>query len=186
MATFIPEKPQGQASPGVLTVYRTLRKLPDSYTIWHGFTARRPHFLILSAEQKAFLIQVAETSEELAQSTLQLELLDSTSNQLTPDNFAIQELEILEHFPVAKTTPILRLVLFPNTYQNTLDQISIQRNQNTQTQFLSLRQSSPESFLQNLEKRSQEPLPDPALFELRKAFTPVSYTHLTLPTTPYV
>ncbi|MDQ8190306.1 UvrD-helicase domain-containing protein [Roseibacillus persicicus] len=171
MSILIPEKPSGQSTPAILRLFRILKKLPDDYTVWHNFSSAKPHFLVVSPTRNAFLIHVAETTEELAQSAIQLDLLDG-SQALTPDTVAADELALLDQFPLSSDAQVRRLLVFPNASQGTLDQIVLQRSQETQVNFLSLKQSTPENFLSLLENLAGTPLPEPALYTLRADFTP--------------
>lgn len=171
MATLIPETPSGLTTPVVARLFRTLRKLPDDYTVWHSFEPEHPHFLILSPEQNAFLIHVAETTEELAQSALQLNLLES-AQVLTPDSLGASEVALLDNYPLAPETRVRRLLIFPNAHQNTLDQVFLQRSKETEVSFLGLHQTSPEEFISQLQHLATAPLPELELFTLRQSFSP--------------
>lgn len=173
MATLIPEKSEAHTTPAVARLFRILKKLPDDYLVWHQFNPTQPHFLILAPGPRAFLIHVAETSEELAQSALQLQLLES-STPVTPDTLAEAELTLLSAFPIAPGTPIRRLLIFPNASQGTLDQVVLQRSESSDVHFLGLRQSSPDDFLTTLEKLACAPLSQSTLYTLRATFTPES------------
>ena len=173
MPILIPDRPSGQATPAMARLFRTLKKLPDDYIVWHNCGHGKPHFLVLSPTQNAFLIHVAETSEELAQSAIQLDLLEG-AEPLHPDNFAAAEFDLLSQFPLEADTSIRRLLVFPNATQGTLDQVCLQRSQETQVRFLGLQQAKPEQFLTSLEELATAPLPEPALYTLRASFTPES------------
>lgn len=173
MPTLIPDQPNGQATPAMARLFRILKKLPDDYTVWHNFSPGQPHFLVLSPSQNAFLIHLAETSEELAQSAIQLNLLDGTE-AVTPDTLAAEEFELISQFSLDSDTSIRRLLVFPNATQGTLDQVYLQRSQETQVRFLSLQQASPEQFLAALEELATTPLPQLELYTLRAAFSPES------------
>ena len=152
-------------------LFRILKKLPDDYTVWHNFSPGQPHFLVLSPIKSAFLIHIADTSEELAQTATHLNLLGGTQT-LTPDTLAAAELDLLSQFSIASGTSIRRLLVFPNATQGTLDQVFLQRSQETQVHFLSLQQSSPAQFLASLEALATTPLPEPELYTLRANFSP--------------
>lgn len=173
MPTVIPDKLNHLTSPAVARLFRVLKKLPEGYTIWHNFTPHQPHFLVLSADQRAFLIHVAETTEALAQSAIQLELLEP-SQIVTPDTLADHEFDLLSRFPLPPGTPLRRLLIFPNASQNTLDQVVLHRSKETEIRFLGLHQSSSQEFLSSLEKLASEPIPESALYTLRATFTPES------------
>ena len=147
--------------------------MPEDYTVWHNFNPDRPHFLVLSPIKSAFLIHIADTSEELAQTATQLNLLGGTQT-LTPDTLAAAELDLLAQFSITSGTSVRRLLVFPNATQGTLDQVFLQRSQETQVHFLSLQQSSPAQFLASLEALATNPLPEPELYSLRASFTPES------------
>ena len=173
MATLLPDRPSGQATPAMARLFRTLKKLPDDYTVWHNFGQGQPHFLVLSPTHNAFLIHVAETSEELAQSAIQLNLLEGAAT-LTPDSIAAAEFDLLSQFPLDEGASIRRLLIFPNATQGTLDQVYLQRSKETQVRFLGLQQASPDQFLTSLEKLATTPLPEPQLYTLRASFSPES------------
>ncbi|MDP0489835.1 MAG: AAA family ATPase [Verrucomicrobiota bacterium JB023] len=173
MATLIPEKPSGTTTPAVARLFRILKKLPDSFTVWHNFSPDQPHFLVLNEQHQAFLIHVAETSEELARSAIQLDLL-ADAEQVSPDTLASGEVELLASFPLPSETTISRLLVFPNATQDTLDQITMQRSQHSEVRFLGLERQSPDDFIASLEQLAGKPLPEPKLFKIRAQFTPES------------
>ena len=173
MAVLIPETPTATTTPAVARLFRILKKLPDDYTIWHQFNPEQPHFLILAPGPRAFLIHVAGTSEELAQSALQLELLEP-SNPITPDTLAKDELALLSAFSIEEGTPVRRLLVFPNASQGTLDQVILQRSESSDAPFLGLQQFSSDDFRATLDKLAATPLSETSLNSLRATFTPES------------
>lgn len=186
MALLIPPKPQGSASPSVIRMFQALRRLPDTFTVWFALHRELPHFFVLWREKHGFLIQVAATTQQLAETALQRSFLDE-AEVLTPENLGLAERETLDRFlESARRTagielpphfPLRRLVVFPNVEQSTIDQIELLRATDSDTAFLGMKQSGDADFARRLEALAAAPLAEPELHALRKEFTPESVIH---------
>lgn len=175
MSRLIPPKPPASASPSVLRMFRLLRKLPDDFTVWHRVASRDgPQFLILWRERHAFLLQVADTTQQLADTALQPSLFEEPAS-LTPDALGREERGTLESFltkPLPADLALRRLVVFPNVAEATIDQVELLRSGDSGVAFLGLHQTPEDHFARRLEALAEAPLPVPALVALRRHFTP--------------
>lgn len=175
MSRLIPPKPPPSASPSVLRMFRLLRKLPDDFTVWHRAASREgPQFLLLWRNRHAFLLQVADTTQQLAESALQPSLFEE-ADALTPDALGRDERGSLESFltqPLPADLAVRRLVVFPNVAESTIDQVELLRSGDSGVAFLGLHQTPEEHFARRLEALAEAPLAAPALVALRRHFTP--------------
>jgi len=173
MAVLIPPKPQSSASPAVMRMFRLLGKLGDEFTVRHLLDAvSGPQFLVTWKKRHAYLIRVAETSQELAETAL--------SPSLLPDDaqLRIEELEDAGDFgPVERELPVCRLVVFPNVESHTIDQLERLRAADTGVSFLGLKQTPPDRFASYLEALAEPPLAEPMLIVLRERFDSGSRIH---------
>jgi hypothetical protein len=182
MAILIPPKPHGTVSPSVARMFRTLRRLPDNYIVWFALHTGLPHFLVLWKDRHGFLIQVASTTQQLAESALQRSFFDE-SHVVTPEELGEKEKAVMERFVksagvhIARDLPLRRLVVFPNVDQSTIDRIELLRSTDHETAFLGMRQSDDEGFVRRLEALAEAPLGERELIALRKEFTPESMIH---------
>lgn len=100
MARIIPSKPRGRPNQAFSAFYRVLKTLPDDFTAWLSLennADRRPQVFLVWRERHAFLIQVAETTQQLAESALQGDFF--TQNEaLRPEDLGRLESEVLENF----------------------------------------------------------------------------------------
>ena len=103
MAKIIPPKPYGRpdkTNKSFRAFCRVLRTLPDDFTAWLSLEARsakRPHVFLVWRERHAFLIQVAETTQQLAESALQGDFFQQDV-ALRPEDLGRLESELLEKF----------------------------------------------------------------------------------------
>ena len=190
MARLIPNQPAGKVSPQVARMFRLIKALPEDFTAWLALPSSsdehlpQPHFFLVWQDRYCFLIQVAETSQQLAESALQADFLTSkqemlTANQLGEDETAVldafasrvhPELGLDEHSAV----PVRRLVVFPDVQRNTIDEIVLQRSEETQTQYLGCQHIGEEQFCRYLVKLAVDALPSYSLAVFRKHFNPES------------
>ncbi|MCF7674102.1 MAG: hypothetical protein K9N23_15695 [Akkermansiaceae bacterium] len=174
---MIPSKPPSSASPAVLRMFRLLRKLSDDFTIWHRASRRdSPQFLLVWRERHAFLIQVAATSQELAETALQPSLFGEDDG-LTPDSLGLGERQALAGFPFQRADAVpavRRLVVFPHVDEATIDQVELLRSSETGVAFLGLHQTAEDRFVRRIEALAEAPLPQRELLALRQGFTPES------------
>jgi hypothetical protein len=173
MAILIPPKPQASASTSVMRMFRLLKKLGDAYTVRHLLDADEgPQFLVIWRERHAFLIRVAATSQELADTAI--------SPSFLPDagTFRIEDLDDAKGFDsVASDLPVRRMVVFPNVDNETIDQIERLRSEESGVSFLGLKQTPPDRFANLLEALAEPPLSDPMLLTLRGRFDAGSRIH---------
>lgn len=190
MAILIPKDLSGhQCSPEAAHFFRVLKKLDDDFTVRFALddsNSNRPHFFVLYQDRFAFLIQVAETSQQLAESAIQADFL-ANQTQLTPDTLGAEEAGILNDFATSIAAssgplaygglPVRKLVVFPDVRHDTIDEVVLQRSQATDIRFLGLQQRSTADFDQHLRSLAESAIPEPALLHLRAAFDPGSVVH---------
>jgi hypothetical protein len=185
MAKIIPVKPRGRPSKAFGAFYKVLKSLPDDFTAWLSLenkTENRPHIFLVWRERHAFMIQVAETSQQLAESALQGDFFKQDES-LGPEDLGRMESELLENFikqsiillgPLTGELPLKRLVVFPNVREGTVDEVVMLRSQETDAAYLGLHQMQAAHFARRLEALAAAALPEPGLHHLRRAFTPES------------
>lgn len=185
MAKIIPSKPQGKPDKAFLAFYRVLKTLSDDFTAWLSLgnhDGRRPHVFLVWRERHAFLVQVAETSQQLAESALQADFFNQRE-ALKPEDLGRLESELLESFvarssellgPLAGDLPLKRVVIFPNVREGTVDEVVMLRSEESATSYLGLHQVQAAHFSRRLEALAAKALPEPGLVHLRRAFTPES------------
>jgi superfamily I DNA/RNA helicase len=187
MAILIPRELSGhKCSLETAHFFRVLKKLDNDFTVRFALDdsdTKRPQFFVLYQDRFAFLIQVAATSQQLAESAIQADFL-ANQTQLTPDTLGAEEAGILNAFsssiaegfgPLASGgLPVRKLVVFPDVRHDTIDEIVLQRSQATDIRFLGLQQRSPADFARHLRSLAESAIPEPALVHLRAAFDPDS------------
>lgn len=185
MAKIIPSKPRGKPNKAFSAFYRVLKTLPDDFTAWLSLENKsdsRPQVFLVWRERHAFLIQVAETTQQLAESALQGDFFKQ-HEALRPEDLGRLESELLENFversssllgPLAGDLPLKRLVVFPNVHEGTVDEVLMLRSDETAASYLGLHQMQSAHFTRRLEALASAALPEPGLHHLRRAFTPES------------
>jgi hypothetical protein len=185
MAKIIPSKPRGRPSKAFAAFYRVLKTLPDDFTAWLSLenkSEQRPQVFLVWRERHAFLIQVAETTQQLAESALQGDFFNQ-DEALRPEDLGRMESDLLENFvarssallgPLAGDLPLKRLVVFPNVSEGTVDEVVMLKSGETDASYLGLRQMQSAHFTRRLEALAMAALPEPGLHHLRRAFTPES------------
>jgi len=167
----------------VARLFRNLKKLPDDFSVWfniaddnteHG-EKQKPHFLIVWQDRCAYLLHIASTSQELADSAIYGDFF-SAQNNITPDTLNHEERSIIssftqslakpQHFPI---TPIL---VFPNVKTGTLDTISAETGTQDGILFLGKQQLVPDKLAEFLISHAPQKMSQPQLIELRHRFTP--------------
>ena len=184
MAILIPKDLSGHhCTPETASFFRILRKLSDDFTVRFslGSDSSRPHFFVLYQDRFAFLIQVAETSQHLAESAIQSDFL-ANREQLAPDALGAAEAGFLADFASSIEDtfgalapgglPVRKLVVFPDVLHQTIDEVVLQRSESTEVRFLGLRQLPSTEFGRRLQSLAGAALPEPALIHLRAAFDP--------------
>ena len=185
MARIIPAKPRGKPNKAFLAFYRVLKSMPDDFTAWLSLedqAGTRPHVFLVWRERHAFLIQVAETSQQLADTALQADFFKQ-DEALRPEDLGRLESELLESFvarscellgPLTGELPLKRLVMFPNVTEGTVDEVMMLRTEDSETSYLGLHQIQAAHFTRRLEALASAALPEPGLTHLRRAYTPES------------
>lgn len=182
MARIIPERPRGRAPKAMLAFYRTLKGLPDEFTVWMSLgNEERPQVFVLWRERHAFVIEVAETTQALAERAIQTDFL-AGDEVLTPETFGRGERGRLDGWlqrtgdelgPLAGPLPVRKLVVFPNVSEGTVDEVLRLRGDDG-VSYLGLQQCGAADFARHLERMAEAALPEPLLVELRKRYTPES------------
>lgn len=166
MAVLIPPKPGAAATPPVARMFRLLKRLGDEFTVRHLLDAADgPQFLVTRRDRHAFLIRVASTSQELAETALSPSFLPD-AEQTSAENLD----ETWRFEPPAGDLPVRRLVVFPNVDDATIDQIERLRGEQSGVSFLGLKQTPADRFAQHLETLADVPLSEPMLLRLRERF----------------
>ena len=185
MAKIIPAKPRGRPNKSFLAFYKVLKTLPDDFTAWLSLNDKsrvRPNVFLVWRERHAFLIQIADTTQELAETVLQGDFFKQ-DEALRPEDLGRLESELLEGFvarstellgPLAGELPLKRLVVFPNVSEGTVDEVVLLRGGESEAAYLGLHQMQPAHFARRLEAMAAAALPEPGLHHLRRAFTPES------------
>lgn len=185
MAKIIPARPQGKPDPAFLAFYRLLKGLPDDFTVWLSLadpSGARPQVFMVWRERHAFLIQVADTTQRVAESALQGDFFQQRE-ALRPEELGRAERDLLDRFvarssdllgPLAGELPLKRVVVFPNVSEGTVDEVMMLRDGETTTSHLGLHQIQAAHFTRRLEALATAALPEPGLLHLRRVFTPES------------
>ena len=185
MARIIPAKPRGKPDKAFLAFYRVLKSLPDDFTAWLSLDDKagtRPHVFLVWRERHAFLIQVAGTSQQLAETALQADFF-TQDEALRPEDLGRLESDLLGNFvarssellgPLTGELPLKRLVIFPNVNEGTVDEVTMLRTGDSETSYLGLHQVQAAHFTRRLEALASAALPEPGLTHLRRAYTPES------------
>lgn len=176
MAKLFPNKLSGQQPPAVLRVHRHLKKLSDAFSVW--FTLAKgdevPHFLVLWENRCAFIVQVAETSQALAESAIQGNLFQP-GESISIDALGERERKIISQFteasPQLSKIPLKPIIVFPNVSKGTLDSISAQRKDPSSVPFLSKQDVSPEKLTKFFTENAPAALQEPQVIELRHHFS---------------
>ena len=185
MATIIPARPRGRPDRAFAAFYKVLKTLPDDFTAWlsiDGKSTERPHVFLVWRGCHAFLIQVAATSQQLAESALQADFFAS-GETLAPGDLGRAERETLEGFVRQSmemsgldpsSLPMRRLVVFPNVSEGTVDEVVMLHADEPGVSYLGLNQMRPDHFARRLEAMADAAMPETGLLHLRRAFAPES------------
>lgn len=185
MARIIPSNPRGKPDKAFTAFFKVLRKLPDDFTAWLPLgeeKGRLPQVFLVWRERHAFLIQVAATSQQLAESALQGELFGAPE-VFRPEDLGKPESDVMEDFitrssdvlgPLEGELPLKRLVVFPNVSEGTVDEVVMLRSEEAGTSYLGLRQIDNDRFARRLEALALAAMPSPQLSHLRRLYTPES------------
>lgn len=172
MAVMIPNKPLSTAPMAVQAMFRLLKKLDDSFTVWTRLSrSAGPAFLVLWRDRHAFLIKVAETSQELAETALQPSFLPE-------EKVSVADLVDEDGFRAALggslAGEVRCLVVFPNVDAGTIDEVERLRSEDSGVSFLGLKQRSPADFQRRIEALAAGQVSESVLYRLRQSFTPES------------
>ena len=69
MARLFPEKIIRASSPEVARVFRSLKRLPETWNIWHNLSApesERPDFLLIDENNRALILKASSVTEREA------------------------------------------------------------------------------------------------------------------------
>jgi len=187
MARLIPDRLGRKLGQELRVMHRLLKKLPDDFQIWFPFghvaEEPKPQIFVLWREKYAFLIQVADTSQKLAESAVQGDFFRDPEQILDEQMIGAKEGKTLNAFleaimsevgPLAGKLRIRRLVVFPNVQANTIDEIVVMRGSEDQISYLGLRQANSEHFCRQLEALAESALPPPVIRHLRQRLQPES------------
>ena len=186
MARLIPKSLPGGEPQALREFWRVLKRLPDDFSAWcarerHGEN-EKPQVFVLWRERYGFLIQVAETSQQLAERALAGDLFDDGSS-VTIDSLGRAEERLLSDYvemaakrfgPLHGSLKVRKLVAFPNVVEHTIDEVILRRGRDSDVQYLGFRQNDAERFGRRLEALAEGALPEPALIHLRRLLTPES------------
>ncbi len=172
MAVMIPDKPPASARKSVQLMFRLLRGLSDDFRIWLRMEPlRTPGFLVLWRGHHAFLIKIADTSQQLADRALQPDFLDE--EKITAESLE-ESAGFREVLDPEDENLVRCLLVFPNVDEETIDGIEKLRTEDTGVAFLGLRQRKAEDFGDHLKSLAGAAVPQPVLLRLRARFTPES------------
>jgi len=179
MALMFPSDPVHLASTETVHIHRLIKQLPDNFTAWFGLRSaaqHQPHFLLLYKELCGFLIRVSTATQEDAEAAL--EKADATGE--LPLGF--DEIMILDEFvhdiartlelPAETRLPIVKLVLFPNVTETTLEPISQRLGSDTDVRYLGLANWNEDRLAEAMTWLSAEPLDPDVVRVARKRIAP--------------
>ncbi|MCH7227840.1 hypothetical protein [Haloferula sp. A504] len=169
---MIPDRPPASARKSVQTMFRLLRKLDDGFQIWLRMDPlQTPGFLVLWRGRHAFLIKVADTSQELADRALQPDFLDGekVTAESLEESAGFRELLDPDDHGLVRC-----LLVFPNVDEGSIDAIEKLRSADTGVTFLGLKQRNADDFGEHLKSLAESAVPQPVLLRLRARFTPES------------
>ncbi len=172
MAVMIPDKPPASARKSVQLMFRLLRKLDDDFRVWLRMEPlQSPGFLVLWRGRHAFLIKVADTSQQLADRALQPDFLDGekVTAESLEESAGFRELLDRDDEGLVRC-----LLVFPNVEEETIDEIEKLRSEDTGVAFLGLKQRRADDFGEHLKSLAGAVVPQPVLLRLRARFTPES------------
>ena len=177
MAKLFPNKLSGSVPAVVARTFRQLKKLPDSFSVWYNLSQSKthPHFLIVWEDRCAYLLHIADTSQQLVETAIHGNLFE-TSEPITIESLGDQEKAVLARFtqnlPTPESFPIKPIVLFPNVNKGTLDTISAELAKDSGIHFIGKQQFSPDKLADYLVQHAPEHLNGPQLIQLRHHFSP--------------
>ncbi len=185
MARLTPNQPVGNVPAPVARMFRLVKSLPDDFMAWFSLghdDTNHPHFFLVWRERYCFLLHVAPTSQQLAETALQADFLTYNEETLTADSLGASENAVLEAFaakvhpelglPRDAAVPVKKLVVFPNVKRGTIDQIILQRSEDNDTAYLGCYQLGEAQFTNYLLEIAVAALPAYSLSVFRKHFNP--------------
>ncbi|MCX7976821.1 MAG: hypothetical protein N2646_07075, partial [Bellilinea sp.] len=123
MAPILPQTPPSLLPAETLTVFRSLKSLPDSYFIWHHLAPWQPDapdFLMITRQAQALLIKVSSAKRDQMSVAAQLRLIEDHS----PPPGIVEETVLINFrrsLNLAEDAPLGLLVIFPNISQTQLN-----------------------------------------------------------------
>lgn len=177
MARTLPDKPVGGVKPEVARVFRTLKQLPDDWTVWHHLTPWEPDapdFMVLDDRGCALLVQVSGATPRQARQSPQLQMLELEVANPTPGEAEELRLSAFLAQVCKKGVPSVAVtgaVIFPNLAPRDLRTVQ-QFAATPQFRWLGkdwIANEEPESWATLF---SRTPLDEKALHILRQQFTP--------------
>ncbi len=182
MARLFPSKLSGSIQPEVLRTFRKLKQLSDDFTISFSIESAKnlagasnsmPHFLIIWQEKYGFLLHVASTTQQLADTAVHGDFFNK-DEQITIASLAKSERELLSGFtqnlPNPENFPLQSIIVFPNINRGTLDTIAIE--QRSEIKFLSKQQLSGKHLESYFIAQAPSHLTEPQILQLRHHFSP--------------
>ncbi len=116
MAHILPETPPSIVPTEVLKTFKALKKLPDTFFIWHHLAPWVPHapdFLIITHDQKALLVKVSAASDTEISPAAQMLLINDRCPRLGHQENAVLR-GFLDTLELPPDMPLESLVVFPN------------------------------------------------------------------------
>lgn len=180
MARLFPNRLSARVPREVARAFRKLKKLPEDFSVHHSLSEvrdapeeERPDFLVFWREKFGFILKIAATSQELAESTIQGSFFRSGPILKAEDLGAAEE-AVLRSFcqKLPPDFPLRRLLLFPNVLQNTMDTISLQQSGDRGVTFLGLDQLGPDRLAAHLVDLADTALAEGQARNVRAVFDP--------------
>jgi len=115
MAHILPAVPPTFLTPAVLKTFTALKRLPDSYHVWHHlapWTPDAPDFLVIGPDQRALLVIVSAADPAAAHPAAQLLLMDEEHPGLGEAEAAVLA-DFLQALDLPAGAEIGALVVFP-------------------------------------------------------------------------
>jgi hypothetical protein len=188
MATIFPNNPVGAIPPETLKVFRLLKRLPDTYTIWQRLipgAEMGPDFWVRRSDGRTALIKVSTTTLADVRGAMQKRLFEQTTQPGITEQIALTRFAEGLSLPDVQLffDAVLGLVLFPGVARADLNPVrpTVQPSGIT---WGAKEDLAPERFGAWLDTHLGPPLTAEQTDVLRRAFSPeiVVPTHMTVRT----